>query len=386
MRRLILILLSAALTALIAARAALPEPAIPTAAATPRYGYNILPIDLPIVPETAGSALIAEMNGYYLFRTPTAKHALTGALRGQNLLFVCADSFVPDEETAARLEDGGARFSEVYLPDWYQGAEGRDFALLSGLMPTNVYGASALAHAGEQDIYLPYALPRALSAEGYACYADLPDDGLREAYAALGFSHVQARTDTAASLSVRAGSSPFFIYCRLEGSAAGRELTALLDALDAAKLREDTAVCVYTASDEARGARLFLLSGRLADTACAVPCSDLDLTPTLLDLFGVAYDSRFLSGRDVFAPNTDGGTPGDTTPLVSLSGSAYTDWVTDAGGYTAAERAFVPADGARFDGDTAAAYVRAVNELVYDRYVFARRIMENNYFHLVPGA
>ena len=94
MRKIFLCVLTGVLAALVAARALLPEAAGAAAAEDGAvYGYNICNISLPITAETAGSALIAEMNSYYLFQTPTAKNEWTGVFRGKNLVVICADSW-----------------------------------------------------------------------------------------------------------------------------------------------------------------------------------------------------------------------------------------------------------------------------------------------------
>ena len=123
-------------------------------------------------------------------------------------------------------------------------------------------------------------------------------------------------------------------------------------------------------------AHIFAAAG-LAGLTVTAPCSELDVTPTLLDLFGAAYDARFLSGRDLLADGAAAGPPA----LVSLYGSAYGDWVTDAGRYRAAEDVFLPAEGHGTDER----YVRRMRQLVYDRYTVSRRILESNYFRLAAG-
>ena len=51
------------------------------------------------------------------------------------------------------------------------------------------------------------------------------------------------------------------------------------------------------------------------------PCSAMDLMPTLLNLFGFAYDSRLYSGRDIFS---------DRAPLVVFSNRSF---ITDVASY-----------------------------------------------------
>ena len=397
MRRLIFYTLAAILAALIIARSLLPEPAEQAMATVPAgYGYNLLDADLTTVQQTAGSAMVGEMNRYYMFRVPTAKSALTGVLRGKNLILICADEWAPDpsdkRECPAlhRLWREGAKLTRVYRPDWYQGSDGQEFALLTGLIPTSVNDETALAWIGEQSIFLPFTLARCLGDSGYRTLAYLPDPERGDAYAALGFGEIfshdgGALAMTSGALSVcAADSEPFFVFLRWEGGGS-EALTLLYDTLKDRELLDGTALCLLTAGAEEQRAQLFLWGGGLEDAGSAAPCSELDVTPPLLNLFGADYDSRFLSGLDVFAGGGTPGTASSLTPLVTLYGSAFSDWITDAGRYSAAESAFWPAVSGFETVDEVTDYVRGVCALQYDRYVFSRRIMENNYFQLVFG-
>lgn len=72
-------------------------------------------------------------------------------------------------------------------------------------------------------------------------------------------------------------------------------------------------------------------------------CCTADILPTLLNLFGVSYDSRLLAGRDVFsdAPHVavlmDQSFITDTMYFDASEGLAADDTVKDAHGYTAAD-------------------------------------------------
>ena len=395
-RRLILFLCILSLFGLVSARSLLPEPEQSQTAMAVSYGYNILSTNLSLVPETAGSALIAEMNRYFLFRTPTAKNEYTGLLEGKNLILICADNWSPDLSdrsscpTLYRLWQEGIDFTDVYQPDWYQGMDGREFALLTGMIPTNVNNKTALVHTGEQHTYFPYSPARALSREGYTALTFYKDENHRPAYEALGFSLLipSAATDLETaenSLTALLESCPFFAYYVWTGQDGEEALAALMEGLEALGLEDDTVICLLTAGAQDQRAHLFLWAERLRSRTAGIPCSELDVVPTLLNLFGADYDSRFLSGRDVFAPAGDTDQANSLTPLVSLYGSAYSDWVTPAGSYVASESLFWQKGRVLRDTDSITAYVRTVNDLVYNRYVFARRVMENNYFQLALG-
>lgn len=396
-RRLILLLCILALLGLVTARSLLPEPEPAQTVMAGSYGYNVLNLDLSLVSETAGSALLAEMNHYYLFRTPTAKNECTGLLAGKNLIVICADNWSPDLSdrsscpTLYRLWQDGASLTDVYRPDWYQGMDGREFALLTGVIPTNVNNTTALVHTGEQNIFFPYSPARVLGLEGYATLAFYGDEDHRPAYEALGFSFLSPSASTdretvEASLAQLPESGPFFAYYVWSDHSGEEALSALMSGLEALDLEDSTAICILTANSQSHRAHLFFWGNGLRNKTSHLPCSELDIVPTLLNLFGVAYDSRFLSGRDVFAPAGDADQANSLTPLVTLYGSAYSDWVTPAGSYVAAHSLFWQKGGVLQGTDSITSYVNTVNQLVYDRYVFARRVMENNYFQIALGS
>lgn len=64
-------------------------------------------------------------------------------------------------------------------------------------------------------------------------------------------------------------------------------------------------------------------------------CCQMDILPTLLNLFGVEYDSRLLMGRDIFSEGTE--------RLVVFSDQSF---ISDYGRYLAAEDRFIANDGA----------------------------------------
>jgi lipoteichoic acid synthase len=383
-----------ALVVLVVARVRLPEPepAQEVMAGGYNYGYNLWDLDLSLVPETAGSALVAELNSYYLFRTPTAQNSRTGAAAGKNLIVICAENWRPSrtlERTQTpglyRLWQEGVRFSSVYRPDWYQGMDGREFALLTGLVPTNVEGQTALLWVGEQDIALPYALGNAFHQVGYTCYAYTREEAHRAGYQAMGFDSVEEVTLSAVDMVTQTvatlgENTPFLAYYVWPDSQGEEALSQLWKELKQAGLEKDTVVCLLTGDEEEECGQLYLWGAGLGAVTVDTPCSELDVVPTLLNLFGISYDSRFLSGTDLFAPSV--GTT-QTAVVVSLAGSAYADWVTEVGRYDQADRLFYSTQEGLTDSQQITAYVASVCQSVYDRYVYTRKALTCNYFQLV---
>ncbi len=381
MRRAVLVLLVLVLGAVMAARAQLPtaeEKAAAMAASWDSGRYNVLVLDGPRTADTAGSSLITQIDSYFLTRTPTAKGRYTGLLAGKDLVLLLAEEWVPESVNRVqtpglyKLLSEGAQVDDVYAPVWYQGRDGREFALLSGLVPTMVQSRTAMAWAGQQGTRLPYALGQCLGAAGYICRACGGDVDRAAAYGALGFDMADGDlAETVADLA--GGEDPFAVYQYLQGQDGEAVLARLWETLERQDAAGDTVVAVLTGSPEPLRGRLFLWGDGLTGAHVTAPCSELDVTPTLLDLLGAAYDARFLSGRDLLSADGEG-------RPVALYGSAYSDWATDAGCYTAGTGTFDPAD-ERFSTDTEAArYVRRMCQTVYDGYIYARRVMETDYF------
>lgn len=396
MRRGVLGALWVLLAGLIIARALLPTSARAQDALTvgaDSQSYNLLTLNLTST-ETAGSGMIGEISDYFLACTPTAKGEYTGLLAGKNLIVICAASWNPtlDEvETPAlyRLWQEGARLGEVYAPDWYQELDGTEFALLTGMVPTSLYGQSALSWTGRQGTYFPYALPEALGGAGYTCLAFGEDDSRQTFYQALGFDSftLYGETDATAIAAACVGNQPFFAYCVWTGQDCEVSLELLITALDSYGLAEDTVICLLTGQETECRACLFLWGQGLEGSRVKTPCSELDVTPTLLNLLGIDFDSRFLCGRDLFAAVSSTGSASTAMPLVSLYGSAYSDWVTDAGCYNAKGNIFFLSGDWFFSDQEAARYVQKVRRVVYERYAFSRRVLEYNYFQVAfPSA
>ena len=106
------------------------------------------------------------------------------------------------------------------------------------------------------------------------------------------------------------------------------------------------------------------------------PCYSVDIMPTLANLFGLEYDSRLYSGRDIFATNYDPGIASETMPLVILPVSGGYSFVTPAGQYDAPSRTFKPNEGIDIEED----YVEKTKAIVSDRWKYARLIISKDYY------
>ncbi|MBR3053024.1 MAG: LTA synthase family protein, partial [Firmicutes bacterium] len=100
------------------------------------------------------------------------------------------------------------------------------------------------------------------------------------------------------------------------------------------------------------------------------PTFSLDILPTLLNLYGIPFDSRVLVGRDVFS-NRD--------PLVF---NLNHDWKTDKGTYEAWTDTFTPAEGA---GDIPSDYVSRMNTIVANKINYCSDVIARDYYRPLFG-
>ena len=134
--------------------------------------------------------------------------------------------------------------------------------------------------------------------------------------------------------------------------------------------------------DTSRYRNTFILWSGCMDEPVVVdtPCSSIDIVPTLSNLFGLEYDSRLYSGRDIFATNYQADQYSSNMPLVVFANKGYgSSWITAAGTYEASTKTFTPRDGVTVDGD----YVGKVNRLVNAKYIYAKLVIERDYYSLV---
>ena len=97
--------------------------------------------------------------------------------------------------------------------------------------------------------------------------------------------------------------------------------------------------------------------------------SQVDVLPTLLNLFGVSYDSRLLVGKDILS---------DTPGIAIFSDRS---WVTDKGRYFNSTKEFVLKDKQTLDEN----YVSDINKLVSNKFTISGLLMTKNYYKEVLG-
>lgn len=92
--------------------------------------------------------------------------------------------------------------------------------------------------------------------------------------------------------------------------------------------------------------------------------SGIDILPTVLNLYGINYDSRLLMGRDVF---------GDSNGLAILSDRS---WISNKGKYNSVTKEFTKTT----DEEVTKEYIDKINTEVYQKFSMSSLILDNDYY------
>ena len=97
--------------------------------------------------------------------------------------------------------------------------------------------------------------------------------------------------------------------------------------------------------------------------------SSLDVLPTVLNLFGVKYDSRLLIGNDIFS---------DADDLVIFNNKS---WITSKGKYDYMKKKFTPFTDEKIDSN----YINEMNEVVKLKFQMSKLLISKDYYKKVMG-
>jgi len=95
--------------------------------------------------------------------------------------------------------------------------------------------------------------------------------------------------------------------------------------------------------------------------------SQIDVLPTLLNLFGIEYDSRLIVGKDILS---------DSEGIAIFSNRS---WVSDKGTYFANKKTFVP----REEIEVEAGYVDRINSEIANKYAVSKLLIDNDYYNYI---
>ena len=169
-----------------------------------------------------------------------------------------------------------------------------------------------------------------------------------------------------------------------------RALELLIDKLDAAGVLSDTVIALvgdhypyYLSLDEVNeiasykkdgvveiNRSNFILWNSDMDTVEVDKVgSQIDVLPTIYNLFGIPYDSRLIIGKDILS----------TEDGLAIFGNS--SWVSDKGTYFASSGEFVSKDGSSVDEE----YIKYMNRVVSNKIAMSRYIMSTDYYRKVLG-
>ena len=107
---------------------------------------------------------------------------------------------------------------------------------------------------------------------------------------------------------------------------------------------------------------LILWNKNIEDMHITKPCMSSDVLPTVYNLFGIDYDSRLMTGRDILS---------DSFGIAIMRNHS---WVTDKGTYFSNGKKFVGSD------DVDENYVDNINTIVNNRLNIAKLIVDTDYY------
>lgn len=198
-----------------------------------------------------------------------------------------------------------------------------------------------------------------------------------------------------------------YLACNMELDLA---LECLVDKLEAAGIADDTLIVMtgdhypYMLVDEKSGAdyynelrgfadsendtsryrnTLLMWSGAIKEPIeVDTPCSSIDIVPTMCNLFGLDYDSRLYSGRDIFATNYKPDQYSNAIPVVVFANKGQGNaWITPAGTYECSTKTFTPNEGIKLEDQED--YVKRVHRLVAAKVNYSKLTIQEDYFKYI---
>ena len=116
---------------------------------------------------------------------------------------------------------------------------------------------------------------------------------------------------------------------------------------------------------EANSNNLIIYNSKMKSVTVDKVGMSIDVLPTVLNLFGMEYDSRIIMGKDILSTSTGVAIFKDKS------------WVTNKGTYYASKGQFVG------DSDVTDEYIENINNIVNNRTAISRMIVANDYYRKI---
>ena len=118
---------------------------------------------------------------------------------------------------------------------------------------------------------------------------------------------------------------------------------------------------------EANSNNLIIYNNKMKSVTVDKVGMSIDVLPTVLNLFGMEYDSRIIMGKDILSTST------------GIAIFKDKSWVTNKGTYHASKGKFVG------DSDVTDEYIENINNIVNNRTAISRMIVANDYYRKILG-
>ena len=406
--------------------------------------YNIEDIDFLKLAEEETKTEIKNIHYYMANETPTKQNKYTGMFKDKNLIVITAEAFSPIAVNEAltptlyKLVNQGFTFTNFYSPIYYVSTSDGEYVSLTSLLPKE----SVWSFYKSSKNYLPYVYGNVFKNLGYETYAfhdgqykyydrNLSHPNMGYKYMACGngleklmnckkwpqsdleminatfdmysneekfvayymsiSGHLEYNfygnnmanknkalvADTEYSDKIEA-----YIACQIE---LDKALEELINKLKEKDILDDTVIVLsadhypygltnddinsVTPLEDAKfdihKNNLIIWSNTMKKNIKIDKIAEsLDILPTILNLFGINYDSRLLIGKDILS---------DTDGLVILNDRS---WITKYGKYNASTQKFTSLT----EEEIPENYVNKINEIVANKFVISKNILDTNYY------
>lgn len=406
--------------------------------------YNVEDIDFLKLAEEETKTEIKNIHYYMANETPTKQNKYTGMFKDKNLIVITAEAFSPIAvnetltPTLYKLVNQGFTFTNFYSPIYYVSTSDGEYVSLTSLLPKE----SVWSFYKSSKNYLPYVYGNVFKNLGYETYAfhdgqykyydrNLSHPNMGYKYMACGngleklmnckkwpqsdleminatfdmysneekfvayymsiSGHLEYNfygnnmanknkalvADTEYSDKIKA-----YIACQIE---LDKALEELINKLKEKDILDDTVIVLsadhypygltnddinsVTPLEDAKfdihKNNLIIWSNTMKKNIKIDKISEsLDILPTILNLFGINYDSRLLIGKDILS---------DTDGLVILNDRS---WITKYGKYNASTQKFTSLT----EEEIPENYVNKINEIVANKFVISKNILDTNYY------